>query len=74
MIYEYRYRDGEEEYFELDESIKDLPKREHNGRPCFRVIRTTNFVKKGLGWAGMEAKGAYTTVGVDHNNKIKVLK
>ena len=26
------------------------------------------------GWAGMEAKGAYTTVGVDHNNKIKVLK
>lgn len=74
MIYEYRYRDGDEEYFELNESIKDAPKKEYNGRPCFRVIRTTNFVKKGVGWPGEEAKGAYTRIGIGTDDRLRVLK
>lgn len=74
MIYEYRYRDGDEEYFELDESIKDKPSIMYNERPCFRVIRTTNFVKKGVGWAGEEAKGAYTRIGIGTDDRLRVLK
>jgi predicted nucleic acid-binding Zn ribbon protein len=74
MIYEYRYKDGEEEYFDVAQSMKEEPLREHDGRPCFRVIRSANFAKKGVGWPGEEAKGAYTRLGVNEKNQIRVLK
>lgn len=65
MKYEYRYKDGDEETFFLDEPMTATALKTHNDRPCFRVITGgQGTVFKGL-WNDNSHK--YTRLGFTKN-------
>lgn len=77
MTYTYKYKDGDRECFELTESMKATPLKEHNGRPCGRVITGgsgTVFKEGGVGWPDREHRGDYTRANIGADGNLQVLK
>lgn len=72
--YVYERKDGTR--FEAVESIKadSMTVCPDTGQPVHRVPCGGSFVLSGTGWPGLEAKDAYTRVGLNDKGEIRVKK